>query len=160
MADKFLLIGIGNRDRGDDAVGPLMAEKLAQDERLLRLGVRVTPHSGEGASLMELWQGARKAVIIDAMKSGSAVGSVRRFDVAGEKLAGGLFRYSSHLFSLAEAVEMARLLNRLPESLIIYGIEGRAYDFGAALSPGVAAALPGVEEAVCGEFLPDKPCHA
>ena len=149
---KLLIIGIGNRDRGDDAVGPLLAEKLAKDTGLKKLGVEVVIHSGEGASLMELWRGAGKTVIIDAMKSGAALGKVRRFDAADEILTGGTFRYSSHLFSLAEAVEMARQLKRLPEQLIVYGIEGREFSFGAALSLKVKAALAGVAAKVCGEF--------
>jgi hydrogenase maturation protease len=102
---------------------------------------------------MELWVGARKVVIVDAMTSGAPVGTVRRFDAAADRLSGGTFYYSSHLFSLAEAVEMARQLNRLPESLIVYGIEGHSYSFGAPLSPEVEAALPALEEAVRGEFV-------
>ena len=149
---KLLIIGIGNRDRGDDAVGPLLAEKLAKDTGLKKLGVEVVIHSGEGASLMELWRGAGKTVIIDAMKSGAALGKVRRFDAADDILTGGTFRYSSHLFSLAAAVEMARQLKRLPEQLIVYGIEGREFSFGAALSPKVKATLSDVAAKVRGEF--------
>jgi hydrogenase maturation protease len=152
LPTDLLLIGVGNRDRGDDAVGPLLTERLANDPELRALGVEITPHSGEGASLMELWQGVRKVVIVDAMKSGAATGMVRRIDASKERLSGGTFYYSSHLFSLAEAVEMARQLKRLPESLVVYGIEGQAYSFGAALSPEVAAALQEVEAAVREEF--------
>ena len=121
MASSFLFLGIGHPDRGDDSVGPFVAGKLAQD--LGARGVEVLDHSGEGASLIDLWRDRQKTVIVDAMKTGGALGSVRRFDAVNEKLNSGVFRYSSHLFGLAEAVEMARVLKRLPESLIIYGIE-------------------------------------
>jgi len=149
---KSIFFGIGNRDRGDDGVGPMLAETLAADESLRQRGVEVIPHSGEGASLMDIWEGAGLVVIVDAMKSGTAVGTIRRFDAEADRLSGGTFRYSSHLFSLAEAVEMARQLGRLPDRLIIYGIEGRDFAFGAPLTPEVAAALQGVTDSVYREF--------
>ncbi|NTV47465.1 MAG: hydrogenase maturation protease, partial [Chlorobiales bacterium] len=91
-------------------------------------------------------------VIVDAMKSKSPVGTVRRFEALREKLGTGMFHYSSHLFGLAEAVEMARVLGQLPKELIIYGIEGASFAFGAPLSPAVAAVLPEVEAKVRREF--------
>jgi len=136
-----LILGVGNRDRGDDGVGPLAAEKLALDPVLKRLGVEARSHSGEGASLMDLWRGHDRVIVIDAMKSGARLGHVLRFDAAARRLEPGTFRYSSHLFSLAEAVEMARVLGQLPKEMIVFGIEGRKFGFGAALSPSVAKAL-------------------
>ncbi len=152
MPPKFLFLGVGNRDRGDDGVGPLLAEKLLKNKVLKELGVDILPHSGEGASLMDLWEGTEKTVIVDSMKSGLSVGNIRRFDARVDRLSGGTFYYSSHLFSLAEAVEMARQLDRLPSSLIVYGIEGGAYSFGAGLSSKVAKALPGLAKTICREF--------
>lgn len=148
----YLLLGVGNRDRGDDGIGPLMAEEFSNDNDLKKLGVEISPHSGEGASLMDLWRDTELTVIIDAMKSGAPVGTVRRFDANTDKLNVGEFYYSSHLFSLAEAVEMARLLKRLPKNLIIYGIEGLSYSFGAPLSPEVAAVLTEVRNRVKHDF--------
>jgi hydrogenase maturation protease len=152
LPSPFLLLGIGNADRGDDGVGPVLAKKLADDPVLRQAGVEVLPHSGEGASLMDLWEGTDLTVVVDAMKSGAAVGHLRRIDATGEKLATGVFHYSSHLFSLAEAVEMSRQLGRLPKSLVVYGIEGADFTFGAPLSPEVETALADVEERVRGEF--------
>lgn len=149
---KLLFLGVGNRDRGDDAVGPLLAEQLADDKNLKKLDVESFPHSGEGASLMDAWRDADLAVVVDAMKSGAEVGTIRRFDAAQEKLNVGEFYYSSHLFSLAEAVEMARLLKRLPKALIIYGIEGQEYSFGKPLSQEVDVAMREVKRMVLEDF--------
>jgi hydrogenase maturation protease len=51
-----------------------------------------------------------------------------------------LFSGSTHDFGVAQAVEMARVLGTLPPRLVLYGIEGRCFDFGAALSPEVQQA--------------------
>lgn len=140
-----VILGIGNRYRSDDAVGPLVADRLAA------LGLPAREHSGEGAGLIEAWSGAEHVVVVDAMQSGARPGTVRRLDAGAEALPTGLFRYSSHRFGLAEAVETARALGRMPASLVIYGIEGRAFGFGEALSPEVAEAVEEVVRRVAGE---------
>lgn len=149
---KFLFLGVGNRHRADDGVGPYIAEKLAESGALKSLGVEVLPHSGEGASLMHLWEGMDKVVIVDAMKSKRKVGLVQRFKPHKEKLETGVFRYSSHLFGLAEAVEMARALGKLPKEMIVFGIEGKVFDFDKPMSNAVEKAAQKVEAAVLEAF--------
>ena len=56
----------------------------------------------------------------------------------------GWFRYSTHAFGAAEAIELARVLGRLPRRLIVVGIEGARFDAGVGLSPEVAAAVEDV----------------
>ncbi|MEI8395097.1 MAG: hydrogenase maturation protease [Rhodospirillaceae bacterium] len=140
--DDLLIIGVGNRFRRDDAVGPLVAD------RLMARGLPAIEHSGEGAGLIEAWSGARRVIVVDATSSGSARGTVRRIDAIAEALPSHFFRYSSHLFGLAEAIATARTLGRLPPALVIYGIEGGDFGFGEELSPEVAAAADSVVEQV------------
>ncbi|WP_165690875.1 hydrogenase maturation protease [Consotaella salsifontis] len=130
-----LIIGVGNRFRGDDAAGPLVGEALAAR------GFEVEEHAGEGASLMELWRGRSHVVLIDATRSGAAPGTIIRFDAALQSVPTGIFHYSTHEFSVAEAIETARLLDWLPNSLRVFGIEGAAWDYGAPVSAPVAAAV-------------------
>lgn len=127
----LLILGVGNRFRRDDGVGPVVADRLAA------LGVAVREHSGEGAGLIDAWSGAARVVVVDATQSGAEPGTVVRLDAADAAAPRGLFRYSSHLFGLAEAVETARALGRLPESLVIWGIEGADFGFGDTLTPAV-----------------------
>lgn len=145
---SILFLGVGNLHRADDGVGPALAQKLAADPQFKGRKVTIQPHSGEGVSLMHLWDGAQKVVIVDAMKSGQRCGSVHRFDAVAQVLHHGIFRYSSHLFGLAEAVEMARQLGTLPPHVVIYGIEGKNFTFGDPMSPSVAKALARVDKSV------------
>lgn len=149
---SFLFLGVGNLHRGDDGVGPAMAEKFIADGSFSAAGVDVVSHGGEGASLMSLWEGLEKVVVVDAMMSHRKAGLVQRFDVNKEPLQSGVFRYSSHLFGLAEAVEMARALRKLPKSLIVYGIEGKGFVFGEPFSAPVARAAKKVEKEIFREF--------
>lgn len=147
-----LFLGVGNRDRGDDGVGPFLAEKFEKDGVLTQAGVDVIAHSGEGASLMSLWEGMEKVVVVDAMSSRRKAGLIQRFNALKEPLQGGVFRYSSHLFGLAEAVEMARTLGTLPKELIVYGIEGGQFTFGEPFCAPVAEAAGTVEKDVYRDF--------
>jgi len=141
-----LVIGVGNRDRGDDGVGPIAAD------RLVARGIAAVEHSHDGAALIDLWAGCGKVVLVDAMRSGARPGTIRRFDVSRERLPIGAFGVSSHLFGPVEAMETARALGRLPPSLVVFGIEGGSYGFGDPLSPPVHDALQDLVDRVVEEL--------
>jgi len=139
---ELLIIGVGNGFRRDDGVGPWVAARLAAR------GLPAIEHSGEGAGLIEAWSAARHVIVVDATSSGAAPGTVVRLDAVAEELPSHFFRYSSHLFGLAEAIATARTLGRLPERLIIHGIEGGDFGFGEEFTPAVAAAAEAVVERI------------
>ncbi len=145
-----LIIGVGNPLRCDDGAGPAVVRCLL--EQALPTTVKLMEHHGEGASLIEAWQGYRRVLLVDATCSDAAVGTVQRFDALQVELPKGLFHYSSHLFGVAEAVELARSLERLPGNLIIYGIAGTEFGYGEALSPEVAVAVVDVTNRIRAEF--------
>ena len=121
--------------RGDDGAGAAVVAHLRAD------GISAFAFDGDGAELMEMWVGQERVIIIDAALSGAPPGTVHRFEANQEELPGQLFRHSTHQFGIAEAVEMARTLNRLPLQLTVYGIEGADFTLGAQLSPDVALAV-------------------
>ena len=133
-----VVVGIGNEARGDDAAGLIAARRL----EALAL-------EGDAIALLDVWRGADVAVVIDAVSSGAAAGTVHRFDASREPLPASLRRSSStHALGLAEAIELGRALDRLPARLIVYGIEAERFEAGAALTPAVAAAIESVAAAV------------
>ncbi len=142
------IIGVGNEWRGDDGAGVAVARALR--EKALP-GVIVLEATGEGAALMAAWQGADVVILVDAVRSGAGPGKIHRFDARDEHLPTDFFHYSTHAFSVAEAVELARVLNRLPPRLIVYGIEGKTYEAGAGLSPEVAQGVEQVVERIGAE---------
>jgi hydrogenase maturation protease len=144
-----LVIGIGNPDRGDDAAGRAVARWL---NGRLPPDVEIIEHDGEPASLLARLEGVATAYLIDACASGTAIGTVRRFDVRAAPLSQEAFSVSTHGLGLAEAVELARALGQLPDRCIVYAIEGHSFEPGAQLSPAVAAAIIEVCSRVQGEI--------
>jgi hydrogenase maturation protease len=127
-------IGVGNLYRRDDGVGLYVAQRL----RLENVpGVCVIEHSGEGTSLMEALADVESVILVDAVCSGAAPGTIHAFDPNAERLPVNTFSGSSHAFGVAEAVELARSLGRLPGCCRIYGIEAACVSMGIGLTPVV-----------------------
>jgi hydrogenase maturation protease len=131
------VIGLGNAFRGDDAAGLEVAR---------RLGAR--GFEGEPVSLVEEWRDVDRLVLVDAMRSGAGPGAIRVLAAHEEPLPPELRRASTHLLGVAEAVELARTLGRLPRETYVYAIEGERFDAGSGLSPAVTAAVGRVVELI------------
>ncbi len=131
MKPEILLIGVGNEYRRDDGVGLLIAREL-KSKNLPKTAV--FEKSGEGASLMETWQGAQRVFLFDAVSSGGEEGKIHRFEAHLEPIPKNFFNYSTHAFSVAEAVELARALHQLPPTLVVYGVEGKNFQEGIGVS--------------------------
>ena len=141
------IIGCGNIDRGDDGAGLLVARRLRE------LGTGTQEQSGEALSLIESWAGAEAVIVVDAVVSGKAPGEITVWDARAHPVSSGLWRGSTHHFGLAEAVELARVLDRLPPRLWIYGIEGRRFEQGSCPSPEVTRAIEEVAERIAGAAI-------
>jgi hydrogenase maturation protease len=124
--------------RRDDGAGPRVADHL----RTLGLpgSVAVQDHWGEGTELLQHWDPGLWVMLVDASRSGATPGSVRRLDVRAQAAPRGFCYYATHRFGVAEAVELARSLGRLPARLDLYAIEGADFGFGTDLTPAVSEA--------------------
>ena len=131
------VIGVGNRDRGDDGVGPLVVDEI----RKRWPGVKTYVAEGDLSDLAIRWRSDQSVVVVDAMHSGRPVGSIIEIDALIESLPTEQGLLSSHGVGLAEAIELARLLNRLPSELKVIGVEARSFKQFDPVSPEVAEAI-------------------
>jgi hydrogenase maturation protease len=138
---SLLVIGLGNEFRGDDIAGLLVVRKLKQ--LFADRQVDFYEHSGEASFLISLWSEnleTSTVFLVDAVFSQDTIGTIHRFDLEQQTLATELF-YSTHAFNLAEAIELARILNQLPKKIIFYGITGKNFQIGARLSAELPKAI-------------------
>ena len=145
----LLVIGIGNPDCGDDAIGAMVARLLAG-----RVGAYATviERSGDMLGLLEDWSGRDGVVMVDAAAPTTAPGAIHRIDLLRDALPAGLSRSSTHAFGVADAVGLAHALGSLPGRLIVYAVEGASFDPGAAPSEAVSAAAGAVATRVDAEL--------
>lgn len=149
----MLVIAVGNVFCGDDGVGPELAARV----RTLDLPrVSVVEALGD-VGLIDAWTGHDSVILLDAVRSGAAPGTVIRRDVVAAPLPRDWFRLSSHQLGVADAVELARTMGTLPPKVIFIGIEGERFESGVGLSRPVAAALEEAAAMVLREAKPARP---
>ncbi|HZP19305.1 MAG TPA: hydrogenase maturation protease [Bauldia sp.] len=144
-----IVIGVGSRSQGDDAVGLEVARRLGGR---VPAEIAVVEQDGDGGGIFEALAGAGAAVIVDAALSGAPPGSINRWDAAARPLPAGMLRVSTHAFGLAEAVELARALGSLPARCTVLAVEAGRFGIGEAMSPAVAAAIEPAVQAVLAEL--------
>src|SRR5271167_3062042 len=142
---RALVVGIGNPDRGDDGFGPAAVRRF---RGRASPGVCILERSGDALALIEEWDGFAAVILVDAAAPIGRAGRIHRLDLTDTELPVGFARDSTHAFGVAEAVELARSLGRLPRYLVAYLVEGEGFDNGAPLSPVVADALDRVVECI------------
>jgi hydrogenase maturation protease len=123
-----LVVGVGNRHRGDDGIGPYVADLVG----LVGDGSVETAAIGTDLSSLVLrFEPDRPVVVIDAMASDRQPGTVEWIDGSGDGidriLLGAARPVSSHGVGLADAITLAQHLERLPADLTVVLIEGSSF---------------------------------
>lgn len=134
---RTVVLGVGNAYRGDDGVGPVVAARV----RDLSSDLEVVTCEQEPTRLLDAWDGADLALVVDAVSSGVAPGTVHRFDATEVPVPTSVFRGSTHALGVGEVIELGRALGRLPGRVLLYGVEGERFGAGEGLSPAVAAVV-------------------
>lgn len=132
------VIGIGNRFRRDDAAGLEVARKVRErlDSR-----VRIVELEGEPIDALDVWASDDEVIVADAVADVGTAGTVHLLDAGREPIPTPFRAKGTHTFSLADVVELARATERLPRSLLVYGIEGGDFSTGEGLTEPVARAV-------------------
>ncbi|HUB47198.1 MAG TPA: hydrogenase maturation protease [Acetobacteraceae bacterium] len=145
-----LILGLGNRDRGDDGVGHLVV-------RLVR--GHVPPHvlvegqHGTAMEVIERLRGTDSATLVDAAVTGALPGTIHVFDCTIADIPATKPGASSHGLGVAEAIAMARVLDSLPRVCRLYAIEGVNFAPGAEISPAVRAAAEELAATLISGFM-------
>lgn len=161
LSGTIKIIGIGQSLRGDDAAG-LAAVKLWREtyqETGARPNVQVELAELPGIELLSLLEGARIAILVDAVHSDARVGTVRVItenQLETFKDGSG----SAHGWGVAETLSLGRKLmpSAFPGKLILIGIEAGQLNLGEALSQEVEAALPEVARLI-EQYISADPVH-
>ena len=144
----IVVIGVGNALRGDDGAGIAVAARVRArkpegvDVRICRL---------EPSRLIDALGGAEVAILIDAVATGAAAGSIHRFDASDTPVPSRELRSSTHALGIGESLELARTLGRLPRRTIVFGVEGSEFATGTEMSRAVQAGVGQAAEAVLEE---------
>ena len=148
---RVLVQCIGNRLRWDDGAGPMVGE------RLRALGpppwVEIREHWGEGSRLLQEWDAVPWVLLVDSASSGAPPGTLHHFAASDQIIPKNFCYYDTHRFGVAEAVELARVLDCLPPHLHLYAIEGQCFENGEGLTSEVDRAVTALAHRLHGLLL-------
>jgi len=142
---RVLVLGVGNELRHDDAAGLEVVRRaralaLHASRAGLASPIEFREHEGETLALLGLWEGAGAVILVDAIHGSGPVGTVQRFDVSRRPLPARLEGSSStHAIAVVDAIELGRVLGRLPRRVVVYGVTGSCFDAGRGLSAELLA---------------------
>jgi hydrogenase maturation protease len=91
-----------------------------------------------GVRLLELIKNCPYIFLIDAIKTGAAIGTIHQ--VKNEDIEHLELRLSTHSINLKDALSLARVLDCLPKEIVFYGIEVAEIKLDCQLSANVSKA--------------------
>lgn len=143
---KPLVIGIGNPLRGDDGAGLELARLL---EKKLQGLVDTEYCQGNLLELMDLW-GTRECVfLIDAVSTENAnPGALHQFAAHAEQIPALFSQASTHLLDIVQVIELAKVLGKMPDKLILFGIEGKRFHLETGISKELKALMDDVADRI------------
>ncbi|MBP7998150.1 MAG: hydrogenase maturation protease [Chloroflexi bacterium] len=148
---KTLILGLGNPILGDDGVGLLIAG-LVGKQLPPNMLIEVGQETCGGLRLMERLAGFDKAIIVDAIHTGThppgTLHHLKLNDINTQHSA------SVHDVNLPTAIQLGKTIGiKMPDDIRIIAIEAEnTLDFVEGCSPDVAAAVPQAVKAVLSEL--------
>jgi hydrogenase maturation protease len=151
------LFAVGNSFYGDDGVAAAVlaevrARGLLRDEDLWDL------HT-DALDLVDRFRTGELNIIVDAAHMGLEPGEVAVFRAGEVRMKIQSDHLSMHGFGLAEACELALQLGRLPQNVLIVGVEPAVVEIGKSLSAPVEAAVPRVVDLLASIIQGEVPQH-
>lgn len=137
---RIAVIGCGNANRKDDAVGLEVIRLLrAQEELAAAEDIQLLDAGTDGMAVMFAARGCRALILVDACRSGSEPGTI--FEVPGQELeTASPHSLNLHDFRWDHALYAGRRIygDDFPSSVIAYLVEAADVGLGLGLSPAVA----------------------
>lgn len=165
MSDKLVrVVGCGRWMRRDDQVGLLVVEALKQMEGV---PARIALTEAPGAELVDQLEGCDVLILVDAALSDRdhPAGTWQSFDyITTPKRLRPRSDENTHTIGVESVLRLAAAMEALPRVVHVYAIAVADTRQGDQLTPGVAAAVPLVANAIAGALrqwtpVPNEEVH-
>ena len=152
---QIRILGCGNLLMGNDGIGLKVVEALKKTELKELEGLEILDAGVCGLDLLNLLDGVRKVIIVDAILAGGLPGYIYHF--SGREIIENpqpSVLVSMHDLGISEVLKIGEKVQVLPE-ISIFGIEiGKpATEFSLGLSPEVIKAVDEVVKLIIEEII-------
>lgn len=136
---KIMVLGVGNQLMTDEGLGPYVISQLQKET--WPENVELIEGGTAGLEILHLIGGVDYLIIVDAVDAEAEAGAIFKFipeDFSSytEKLG-----FSFHQISLFQVLQMAKVQNKLPET-VIYGLQPKSLEWGLELTSEVQKKIP------------------
>jgi len=153
------IIAAGNSFYGDDGVGAAVLDHIRAAGAFPR--AELLDIGTDALALVDVLDPDDWNVVVDAAHMGLAPGESAAFRPEQARMRIRADHLSLHGFGLAEAFDLARGLGRLPERVLVVGVEPELVAVNHGLSETVAAAVPRIVSLIQAEVhRHDEPDHS
>lgn len=136
---SILVLGIGNLIMSDDGVGVRVVQQL-QEGYGFPPEVTLLDGGTLGLDLLPRLEGVRRLLVVDAVDTGKAPGTMVRLSGYEVPVAMGT-KLSPHQMGLKDLLAVGELLGVVPGEMVLLGVQPDRIGMGMELSPAVAAQL-------------------
>ena len=141
VANRPVIIGLGNVLLGDDGAGVQVIERLGHDPSLAA-GADLLDGGTLNFTLLEYVESAPVLIFVDATNLGLAPGSVRVFaDAEMDAFLAAADQRSVHDLNLGDLLRMCALRDCLPERRFLVAIQPESIDWNGSPTPAVEAGV-------------------
>ncbi len=150
MAEKIMVLGVGNILYSDDGFGIRVVEKL-ESEQIFPDNVTVVDGGVLGVNLLGVISGADRLIVVDTILNHGKPGDIHRLegDAIPNRILG---KNSMHQVDLLEALSLCRLMGSVPQTVII-GVEPQDIEtLNPELTPAIARQVDIVAKMVIQEL--------
>ncbi|MDA8442123.1 MAG: HyaD/HybD family hydrogenase maturation endopeptidase [Peptococcaceae bacterium] len=149
-SNKIMVLGVGNVLMQDEGAGihflrELEKRDLPEDTELLEGGTA-------GMELLYLIEGVDHLVIVDSIEAGAEPGAIFKFKPDDISVMPPEYNVSLHQIGLLEVLKMGQILDKLPLTVTIFGIQPKIVDWGMELSPELKTKMPKLVQLVTDEL--------
>jgi len=144
-----LVVAVGNILRKDDGFADAVLAILEAKE--LPSQVELFDAGTSAIDLMDVFNGRRKLIVLDAVRGGQAPGTLYRFS-PDQVENGALPMNSLHQVGLLETLKLGELVDCKPLETVVIGVQPADTGLGIGLSPEVSSAVAKAAELVLKEI--------
>jgi len=136
---ETVVIGVGNPLMGDDGLGIVAVERLAQDYSI-HPHIPLLDGGTWGLNLLPHVEASARVLFIDAIDIAAEPGTL--VELADAEIPRFLAqKLSPHQIDVKEVLALAELRGNVPEELLAIGLQPESVEMRIGLSPRVAGAL-------------------
>lgn len=137
-----VVLGLGNPLMSDDGFGIAALNRMAE-AWTVEGDIEMVDGGTWGLNLLPIIEGARRVLLLDAIDTRAAPGTVVVLE-SGQLPRAFAFRTSPHQVDLRDVLALATWRGTLPAEVVAVGVQPDRIELGTALSAVLEAAIDGV----------------